>query len=243
MTPTQTPTNSMTPTPTPTIKTTYYIYLRCETEAEPQNNVIIQPMPAVPGNVVGEAILGNGGCWLLIDISNNSLSQLQNTYNFNTYYNTNYFTQVFSTFTSTESNSSCNNCLKSAEAVGLTPNNCNIELRNWSNCEIANTSGAVYVNYVDSNSIPVYSFDVNFNVNDVLQLIPVIIGDTITIVLTAPINSSCNFSVSDTNNVGNIFTYNDTITNTTISYSYVTYCGGAKSIEIFSSCIYSAVPA
>ena len=236
MTPTQTPTNSMTPTPTPTIKTTYYIYLRCGTEAEPQNNVIIQPMPAVPGNVVGEAIVGNGECWSLINISNNSLSQLENLYPYNSYSNSNYFTQVFGTiYTSTEFSTACENCLKAAEAVGLTPQNCNIELRNWSNCAIANTSGVVYV-----GTTPVYSFDDNFNVDDVTIQIPVLVGDTITIVLNAPIISSCNFAVSDTDINGNIFTYADSINNTGISYSYVTYCGGLKSIEIFSSC---AVPA
>jgi hypothetical protein len=234
-TPTQTPTNTITPTPTPTTKTTYYVYLECRTVPGPQNNVIIQPMPAVPGNVIGETILDlvNKVCWTLIDISDN-LSQLQNTYNYNTYYNTNYFTQVFgTTFTDDEDSTACENCIKEIDVVVVTTS-CNVELRNWSNCVDANTSGAVYVN---SNPTPSYSFGANFDVNDVDVLIPVLVGDTITIVLTAPINSSCNFAVSDTDNVGNIFTHNDTITNTTISYSYVTYCGGKKSIEIFSTCI------
>jgi hypothetical protein len=234
-TPTLTPTNTMTPTPTPTTKVLYYVYLECGTKAGPQNSVLIQPMPAVVGNMIGDAILGNGKCWSLIDISNNSLSQLQNLYPDNSYFDTNYFTQVFgSPFVISEDSTACENCLKYAEEVGVTPQDCNIELRNYSNCAEANTSGAVYVN---SNPTPVYSFDVNFDVNDVLQLIPVSVGDTITIVLTAPINSSCTLDVSDTNSVGNIFTDSETITNTTTTYSYVTYCGGAKSIEIFSSCL------
>ena len=233
MTPTQTPTTSMTPTPTPTTKVLYYVYLECGAELGPRSNVIIQPMPAVPGNVIGESILDlvNKVCWTLIDISDN-LPQLQNTYNYNTYYNTNYFTQVFGTiFTDDEDSTACENCLKYVEAIGDEPIRCNVELRNWSDCVEANTSGVVYV-----NSTSVYSFGTNFDINDIDILIPVLVGDTITIELTAPINSSCNFDVSDTDISGNIFTHNDTITNTTITYSYVTYCGGKKSIEIFSTC-------
>lgn len=233
-TPTQTPTNTMTPTPTPTTKTLYYAYSQCGSNPL-RDIVIIQPVPAVPGNVPGNVIfdIKNKICWELINTSTD-LPQLQNTYNNNTYYTTNFFTEVYGTiFTGSSGNKPCEECLKYVEAVGVTPISCNIKLRNWSDCLKANTSGIVYV-----NSVSVYSFDANFDVNDVIVQIPVLVGDTITIELTAPTNSSCNFAVSDTDNVGNIFTHNDTITNTTISYSYVTYCGGKKSIEIFSTCLF-----
>lgn len=214
-----------------TTNNTYYVYIKCGTSPISGNNAIIQPVPAVPGNIVGNSIIGNGECWSLIDISNN-LSQLQNTYNYTTYCNTNYFTQVFGAiFTNTEDSTACENCLRYSDTAVITPQSCNITLKNSNNCAVANTSGVVYV-----NSTPVYSFDTNFNVNSVVKQIPVSVGDTITIVLTAPINSSCNFAVSDTYSNGNIFTDNDTITNTTITYSYITYCGGLKSIEIFSTC-------
>ena len=86
-TPTQTPTSSMTPTPTPTTKVLYYVYLLCGTVPGPQNNVIIQPMPAVPGNMIGDVILANSPigtcqCWSLIDISDN-INQLISIYPFN----------------------------------------------------------------------------------------------------------------------------------------------------------------
>jgi hypothetical protein len=210
--------------------TTYYVYLLCGTDSGPQNNVIIQPIPAVPGNIIGESILSNGKCWVLINISNN-LSQLQNIYNYNTYYNTNYFTQVFG-----EIFTSCENCLKYNGVIGgegVTVTNCQLMLRNSKNCYLANTSGQVLV-----NSVLVYSFDSGFNgVLSPPLLINVNNMDNITINLVALSDSICGFNLSDTDNSGNIFIDNNSVTNTTITYNYKTYCGGKKEIEIFSSCV------
>jgi hypothetical protein len=231
MTPTQTPTNSMTPTPTPTTKVLYYVYRQCGTIDSPRSNVIIQPVAAVPGNVVGEVILDikNEICWVLIKISDN-LTQLQSIYVDNTYYDTNYFTDVFGETFSGET--ACEQC--TAALNNLTPviQQCQITLTNTSNCQRADTSGVVYV-----NSVVVYSFDAGFDVNTIVQYINVSVGDTITIVLNAPSNSSCTFDVSDTDANGNIFTHIDSITNTSVSYTYNTYCGGKKEINISSTCV------
>ena len=244
-TPTLTPTSSMTPTPTPTTKTLYYVYLLCGTVPGPQNNVIIQPMPAVVGNMIGDAIfgntpLGNCECWSLIDISDN-INQLLSNYPYNSTVDTNYFTQVFGVpYTSTQDSTACENCLnqdisRDSGCGQVTGDDCVITLRNWSNCAEANTSGAVYVDFYGST--PVYSWLTNFNVNDIFQDFPAPVGSTITIVLNAPIDGSCTLNVINTNSAGNITTYNETINNTTTTYSYTTYCGDDNTIEIFSTCI------
>jgi len=233
-TPTVTPTNTMTPSPTPTTNTYYYVYLPCGTIPSGSNNVVIQPISAIPGNVIGNVILDltTNICWELINISIN-LSQLQNTYPYNTTYSTNYFIEVYGTIFNGDT--PCDDC--DATIVEILPTQCQLTLLNSSNCLISNTSGVVYV-----NSDIVYSFDVDFDIDSVVELIDVTVGDTITIVLNAPLNSICTLSVSDTDIDGNTFTHNDSITNEGISYNYKTYCGGMKQIEIFSTCEPPCVP-
>lgn len=236
MTPTQTPTNSMTPTPTPTVKVLYYAYRQCDTIDGTRSNVIIQPVPAVPGNVIGDVILDikNEICWTLINISDD-LHLLQSIYVDNTYYDTNYFTDVFGeTF---GGKTGCDDCKKKLESITPVTQQCQIKLTNTSNCQRADTSGVVYVTSPGGNPIVVYSFDVDFDVNTIVQYINVSVGDTITIVLNAPSNGVCSFDVSDTDANGIIFVYADSINNTGLSYSYKTYCGGKKEINIFSTCV------
>ena len=249
-TPTQTPTSTMTSTPTPTTKVLYYVYLLCGTVSGPQNNVIIQPMPAVPGNMIGDAILanspiGNCQCWSLIDISDNR-EQLLSNYPYNSTVDTNYFTQVFGVpFTSTIDSTACDICINQGTSPISRELSCNpvigedcvITLRNWSNCADADTNGAVYVNYVPGNLPPVYSWLFNFDVNDVYRDFYAPAGSTITIFLNAPYDGSITLNVINTNSAGNITTYTETITNTTTTYSYTTYCGVDNTIEIFSTCI------
>jgi hypothetical protein len=83
---TVTPTQTMTMTPTPSSKETYYVYSVCGTRVPSITNTVIQPVPAIPGNVINEVILDvkNNRCWVLVAISSN-LSQLQNTWNGTTY--------------------------------------------------------------------------------------------------------------------------------------------------------------
>lgn len=120
-TPTPTPTNTKTPTPTPTItpstNITYYVYQRCGTTPSPFNNVIIQPIYAIPNNVVGDVILdlNDNTCWELIDVSILSISQLQNIYQYNTYFSTNYFTLIYGTIFNNLN--PCEDCYKYVEAI------------------------------------------------------------------------------------------------------------------------------
>jgi hypothetical protein len=163
-TPTPTPTQTKTPTPTPTITPSsnvlYYAYLQCRTIPGPFNNVIIQPVPAIPGNVVGDVILDvkDNICWELREISDN-LSQLQNIYIFNTYYSTNYFTEVYGTiFTGTETTTPCEDCIKYLDTIDtetptqtytlVGPNNSSLDA-----CTQGNTLGSVLGFYTLTNGI------------------------------------------------------------------------------------------
>ena len=160
VTPSVTPTNTVTMTPTPSTKIMYYVYLQCGTNNESQNNVIIQPVPAIPTNVVGNVIFDskNSICWELVNISNN-LSQLQNIYQYNAYYNSNYFTEVFGTiFSNSKGKTACGECDNYVKGLGvMSIPKCDFNIRNWSNCVDSNTQGEIYV-----NDVTVYSFNQSF---------------------------------------------------------------------------------
>lgn len=244
-TPTVTPTQTKTPTPTPTItpstKVIYYAYLPCGTEATPDNQVIIQQSLVLPGMVVGNAFFANSSdicnCYELINSSDN-LSQLQGIYqnvNYTLPPGANYFTSLYpQIFTGSELEKPCGQCLKMAEAIGCgsVPADCQLKIINRNNCPFANTSGIIYV-----NSNIVYSFDTDFGVNSIVEYINVAIGDVITIVLNAPVQSICELNISDTDINNNTFTHNEVINDTGITYRYTTYCGGKKEIDIFSTCV------
>lgn len=228
MTPTQTPTNSMTPTPTPTTKTLYYAYAQCGSIL-PRAFVIIQSIPAIPGNMIGDVVLDNINkiCWELINISDNE-NQLISIYPNNSTY-TNYFVDV-TYFQDNGVEKPCDNCEKSLDEPVI--QRCNLTLTNIKNCAEAATSGMVYV-----NGILVYQFGVNFPVSTFTQLIPVVVGDVITIIINATGVGTGVVQVSDTDVNGDVLDYTSSvITNDSLEYTYRTYCGLKKEINIFSSC-------
>jgi len=230
---TPTPTTTKTPTPTPTNAIFYYVYLRCGTTQGPRNNVVIQRIPATPGNVIGNVILDliNNVCWELIDISIN-LSQLQNIYVNNVTYNTNYFTNVNNTtFTGSKTVTPCDECTKELN-TSLTPTNstCPMTLRNWSDCAKSDTSGIIYV-----NGVSVYSFDATFNVNEFLSTLPTSLGDSVKIVLSPPSTGGAVMTLR-VNDGGETYTQTS---GSEITYDFIVKCGTlltGYNIEIFSTC-------
>jgi hypothetical protein len=228
-TPTVTPTNSMTPTPTQTLKQSYYAYLMCGKRPS-RETVIIQPTPAIPGNVVGNVILDlvNKICWELIDISSN-LSQLLNTWN-GTYISPNYFTNVYGTiFEGSETSKPCEDCEKLLEAISVpVKSDCTIDFRNWSDCVKADTKGEIYVN----NEI-IYSFDDTFDANVYLSTLFVNNGDFIKIYLYAPVNSVITLYTELSSGIST-----QTITDNEYILEFRVECGEKPlKIDIFSTCL------
>jgi hypothetical protein len=187
-TPTVTPTNTMTPTPTETLKQSYYAYKICGKRPS-RETVIIQDVPAIPGNVVGNVILDlvNKICWELVAISTD-LGQLLVTWN-GTHYSPIYFTNVYGTiFTGSDLAKPCEDCEKLLEAIGgggVIASDCKIDLRNWSDCVKADTTGKILI-----NGEAIYVFDETFDANVYLSTLYVNNGDIIQISLYAPVDST-----------------------------------------------------
>jgi hypothetical protein len=232
ITPTHTPTMTPTTTPTPTLKTLWYAYLICGDKPSKDTSVI-QPVPAIPGNVVGDVILDleNKICWELKEISTD-LSHLENTW-LGTTYSTNYF-GVVDLFSINDTKTPCEECLRKLNSTPPIKGNCNITLHNFCNCRKSDTKGNILV-----NGVTFYSFDNTTTVSDVYditQSIPVNVGDVITIKLTAPSYGICTLNVEDLNSNGTPLSYSQTITNDSLVYTYTAYCGGKNRIEINSTC-------
>ena len=251
-TPTVTPTQTKTPTPTPTLtaspKILLYAYLACGTEPSRDNNVIIQPVLVLPGMVINDSFLNLKDCicYELINISDN-LVQLQALYPFNSYYDTNYFTDYYGTiFTSNDTRKGCEECLRQSEALGNLCNpptvaeRCDIKIYNQKNCRSAFTSGTVKL-YGPNNpsGVVVYEFDSTFPVGelDPPATISAFVGDVIQITVSAPSSVAINFAVSDGDDMGLPYDYNQTVTNDTVTFEYKTYCLFKKEISFFSTCV------
>mgnify|MGYP003647824130 CR=1 FL=1 len=221
---TVTPTRTPTMTPTPSSKDIYYAYRICGARSLP-TTVVIQPVPAIPGNVVGNVILDlvNKICWELVAISTNS-AQLVNTWNGTTYPN-NYFTFV-SLFQGTATLKPCEECEKAVNVVEPVYD-CIISLRNWSDCKASNTKGEIYI-----NGVMFYSFDENFDVNIYLSTLNVNNGDIIKIYLYAPLNSVATLytELSSGNNT-------QTVSGGDYVLEFRVECGvKPQKIDIFSTC-------
>jgi phosphatidylethanolamine-binding protein (PEBP) family uncharacterized protein len=187
--------------------------------------VVIQPVPAIPGNVVGNVILDlvNKICWELVAISTNS-AQLVNTWNGTTYPN-NYFTFV-SLFQGTATLKPCEECEKAVNVVEPV-SDCIISLRNWSDCKSSDTKGEIYI-----NGIMFYSFDENFDVNIYLSTLNVNNGDIIKIYLYAPSNSVATLYTELTS--GN---NTQTVSGGDYVLEFRVECGEKpQKIDIFSTC-------
>ena len=224
---TVTPTQTMTMTPTPSSKETYYVYSVCGTRVPSITNTVIQPVPAIPGNVINEVILDvkNNRCWVLVAISSN-LSQLQNTWNGTTYPN-NFFENIGLVYPNTDVSASCNQCNKDLETYIVIDERCNITLNNRSDCEESNVVGLIKV-----NNLPIYSFDTNFGINNFTSFIDVGVGDLITIRLEVPIGSYSNLGIND-----NGVSYTEESYGGVILYEYIVGCNSKNEINITSTCI------
>jgi phosphatidylethanolamine-binding protein (PEBP) family uncharacterized protein len=233
---TMTPTQTMTMTPTPSSKKTYFVYLICG-ERPDKTTVVIQPVPAIPGNVVGESIfdIDNSLCWELMEISSD-LTQLENTWLGNTI-DYNYFTNVYPTvFTNTEGYNACENCLKYVEAIGgggvIAGSKCPTNLRNWSDCARSNASGFIAI-----NDIIIYSFDSTFDANVFISTLGTNEGDVVKIVLTPNVTNSI-VTLNVTYNGVSLFS--QTSSNNEIGFVYTVRCDAKSTtqynIDIFSTC-------
>lgn len=226
-TPTTTPTNTMTPTPTETPKKTYYAYKICGKERGP-DTVVFQDIAVIPGIVVGNVIFDEVRkiCWELVEISTN-LGQLYS--NWGGVYVPGYFTLV-SLFQGTATLKPCEECEKAANVV--TPvSDCTINLRNWSDCIRADTTGKILINGVD-----IYVFDETFDANVYLSTLNVNNGDFIQISLYAPLNSIITLYTELSSGVST-----QTITNNSYILEFRVECGTKpQKIDIFSTCRRSA---
>lgn len=230
---TQTPTQTMTMTPTPSSKKTYYAYLICG-ERPNKTTVVIQPVPAVPGNVVGGVILDftNKLCWELKEISSD-LAQLENNWG-GTTYDYNWFDDVSPTiYTGSDGVKPCEECVKLLDTV-IVPvkSNCPTKLRNWSDCARSNASGNIYI-----NDILIYSFDSTFDANVFISTLGTNEGDVVKIVLTPNVTNSV-VTLNVTYNGASVFS--QTSSNSEIGFVYTVRCDKKSTtqynIDIFSTC-------
>jgi phosphatidylethanolamine-binding protein (PEBP) family uncharacterized protein len=240
---TQTPTHTLTPTTTPTytptpssvVKKLYYVYLMCGNKPS-ETTVVIQPVPAIPGNMINDIILDltHNICWQLVDISSN-LQQLQSQWGGITYSN-NYFTNVYGTIFNdpNDPNNACDKCKSTIlNFPVLQEGDCPTKLRNWSDCKSADVSGDIYVITPNGDSI-VYSFGPDFDVNLYLGTLPTNSGDIVKIILTPPNNGESIVTLNVTGGISYSVTSSDPIT-----YEFKTVCdkkNNGYSIDIFSTC-------
>lgn len=215
-----------------TTNNTYYAYLICG-KIPGKTTVVIQPAPAVPGNVVGGVILDftNKLCWELMEISSN-LSQLENNW-IGITYDYNWFDDVSPTiYTGTETLKPCEECVKMINTVVPVKSKCPTNLRNLSDCAIADASGVISI-----NDIIIYSFTSTFDANVFIDTLSTYNGDVVKISLTPNVTNSVvtlnvtyggtslTSQTSSTTPIGFVFTVRCD-TNSTTQYN----------IDIFSTC-------
>ena len=238
-TPTQTPTMTMTPTqtmtmtPTASYKIMYFAYLICG-ERPDKTTVVIQPVPAVPGNVVGGVILDftNKLCWELMEI-NSDLSQLENNWGGVTYYY-NWFDDVSPTiYTGSDGTTPCEQCNKELEAISVpVRTKCPTNLRNWSDCASSDSSGYIYI-----GNDEIYSFTSTFDANVFINALSTYDGDVVKIILTPNVTNSV-VTLNVRNNGVSLFS--QTSSTSEISFVYTVRCDAKSTtqynIDIFSTC-------
>ena len=245
-TPTLTVTPSTTPTHTPTLTPSlspvnnakWYVYKKCN--AMTNDDVIIQPVPAVIGNILNDVILdlNTKTCWQLVATGGNA-GQLQGQWGGSTYpYN--YFTNVYQpVFPETPGRTACEDCKKAIDNLEEPiESNCPTNLRNWSDCKAADVEGTIYIITPNGDTTVAYSFGPDFDVNIYLATLPTNTGDIIKIVLIPPINGETVVTL----NVSGSVTYSQTSTGN-IVYTFKTKCNkqypNGCSIDIFSTCMKS----
>lgn len=212
----------------PTTNNTYYAYLMCGKQPD-KTTVVIQPVPAVPNNIVNNVILDlvNKLCWRLVDISSN-LSQLQNNW-IGVTYDYNYFDNVSPIIYTCEN---CNNFLKSVGTEIQVKSKCPTNLRNWSNCANADVSGVIYI-----GSNLVYSFTSTFDTNLLIDTLNTNDGDVVKISVTPNVTNSV-VTLNVTYNGASLFS--QTSSTSEISFVYTVRCDAKSTtqynIDIFSTC-------
>jgi len=187
-TPTNTTTPTLTPTPTPTetnpedIKK-WYVYQVCNNTND-DDFAIIQNYPVIVNSVVGDVIVDNFKCWVLVSINDfNLLNGLQNIY-INNYtssgFNTAYFSNISQTFTGNQDNCRiCNNSIKRKTTV---TENCGLEINQIRTSQSSNSSGFVVINGVID-----YSFNnIESNAGTTTTSYSFETNSTITIVINSP---------------------------------------------------------
>lgn len=233
-TPTVTPTRTPTMTPSTTSKTMYYVYMICGTRRPSETTVVIQPVPAVPGNLINDVVLHipSRVCWQLMAIGNN-LQQLQNQW-FGVTYPNNYFTGGVTVFPNIPSRTPCDDCKKALDIIPI-DRTCPTNLRNWSDCKDANVTGEIYVTTPNNVTSLVYSFGPDFDVNIFVGTLPTNSGDIIKVILYPPTNGETTVTL----NVSGYVTYSETSSGN-IVYVFKTECNAefpnGCSIDIFSTC-------
>jgi phosphatidylethanolamine-binding protein (PEBP) family uncharacterized protein len=233
-TPTVTPTRTPTMTPSTTSKTMYYVYMICGTRRPSETTVVIQPVPAVPGNLINDVVLHipSRVCWQLMAIGSN-LQQLQNQW-FGVTYPNNYFTGGVTVFPYVPNRTPCEDCKKALDILPL-DGACPTNLRNWSDCKDANVTGEIYVTTPNNVTSLVYSFGPDFDVNIYVGSLPTNSGDVIKVILYPPTNGETTVTL----NVSGYVTYSETSSGT-IVYVFKTECNAefpnGCSIDIFSTC-------
>jgi phosphatidylethanolamine-binding protein (PEBP) family uncharacterized protein len=233
-TPTVTPTRTPTMTPSTTSKTMYYVYMICGTRRPSETTVVIQPVPAVPGNLINDVVLHipSRVCWQLMAIGSN-LQQLQNQW-FGVTYPNNYFTGGVTVFPNIPSRTPCEDCKKALDIIPI-DRTCPTNLRNWSDCKDANVTGEIYVTTPNNVTSLVYSFGPDFDVNIYVGSLPTNSGDFIKVILYPPTNGETTVTL----NVSGYVTYSETSSGT-IVYVFKTECNAefpnGCSIDIFSTC-------
>jgi hypothetical protein len=211
---TQTPTQTMTMTPTPSSKTLWYAYLMCGTRPS-KETVVIQPVPAIPGNIVGSIILDMDTmiCWELVAISSDE-NYLISTWNGTTYSN-NYFGQIY------QPNVPFKDCIECQNQIKIltenNPTSCSTNLRNWSNCAKADVRGTIYI-----NNIVVYSFTENFDISEYIDTLPTNQGDSVKIILEP--QSSLSITTLDVTYNGGIQYLDTQLGQTNIVFEYIVDC-------------------
>jgi hypothetical protein len=206
----------------------------CGTRRPSETTVVIQPVPAILGNLINDVVLHvpSRVCWQLMAISSN-LQQLQNQW-FGATYPNNYFTGGVTLFPNIPNRTPCEDCKKALDILPL-EGACPTNLRNWSNCKAADVTGEIYITTPNGVSTLVYSFGPNFDVNIYLGTLPTNSGDVIKIILIPPTNGETTVTL----NVSGYVTYSETSSGN-IVYTFKTECNkdypNGCNIDIFSTC-------
>ena len=226
---TLTPTNTSTPTPSPL--TTYYAYRECS--GNEKLPIVLQPMLAIEGMVLGDTILftdnrGSMTCWELFENSG-TLQQYQGLYSNTFNSETNYFTSI---------NGEIYNCEKCLEVVKslnnpVSVNKCPLDFKFINRCRVEGGNGSVLLNNVVlyswvGNLITTYGDVYSVNHGDTITIKVDYIGQNNNLVINIQTNDGLGESLAPISNtiVGVVHNY---------EYFYKVGCGKAQNTLIINN--------